>query len=87
MSSFVPNPNFERELKRMVQQNLGPALRPAVRSVTCPDHPDHEPPDVAQSPDGTWHIVACCERGAELAAKAAGVGDVTWTTAEDLPSS
>jgi hypothetical protein len=78
--TFTPNPNFERDLKKMVDKNLGPALRPKVQSVKCPDHRDHDPPDVVRGEDGGWQIVACCKKGAELAAKAAGVGEICWRT-------
>jgi hypothetical protein len=77
--TFKPKPGYERQLKKQIEQNLGPAVRGAVRSVKCPDHPDHDPPDVVRDGDD-WQIVACCKRGAELAAKAAGLGEVTWRT-------
>jgi hypothetical protein len=76
--TFTPNPNFERELKKMIDTNLGPALRPKVQSARCPDHPD-QVPDIAQGADG-WQIVACCKRGAEAAAKAADIGEISWRT-------
>ena len=52
MASFIPNPNFEREAEGMLNENLGKQLRPLVQSVSCPDHPDRERPDLVRDGDG-----------------------------------
>jgi hypothetical protein len=74
VASFKPNPNFERDLRQQVMQNLG-KLRPIVQSVGCPEH--HLSPDLVHEGDGL-QIVACCKTSAELAAAKAGLGQVSW---------
>lgn len=72
---FVPNPNFEREMKAQILRNLE-GLRPTVQSVECPDHPGQHPDLVREGDD--LRIVACCTVAADLAASKAGLGRVTW---------
>jgi hypothetical protein len=69
------NPNLERDLKKEVDRNLGPAVEEKIRGVKCDDHPEHQFRVVRE--EGTWHMVICCQRGGDKAAAAAGL-NVKW---------
>jgi hypothetical protein len=49
--------------------------RPAIERTECPDH--HQRAILVAFGD-TPTIQACCQKGAELAAKAAGLDNVHW---------
>lgn len=72
---FVPNPNFEREMRLQILRNLE-KLRPTVQSVECPQHPGHHA-DLVRDGDRLG-ITACCKVAAELAAAKVGLHDVRW---------
>lgn len=61
------NPNWERDLKREVIQNLTPKYRAALARVTCPDHREHPTLDPMAE---EWRIRGCCEVATEMGLKA-----------------
>jgi hypothetical protein len=61
----------------MVTRNIeGPARR-AVESTVCPDH--GRSPKLVRHGDDLQIEDFCCKKVAEMAAKNAGLGDVTWS--------
>jgi hypothetical protein len=67
---------MERELGRLVRRNLGPEIDRLVAEVRCPDHPEHR--FVTDGEGDELHLSICCQKGAQLAAKAAGL-DIEWS--------
>jgi hypothetical protein len=71
MSSFKPNPNLERDLKREITRNVPAEWAAAMEEVTCPRHGEH--PTVVAVPDEGWSMDGCCET-----AKAMGREKLGW---------
>lgn len=46
-----------------------------MRAIECPEH--HLHPELIRNANGL-SLSACCAQSAELAAKAAGLGKITW---------
>jgi hypothetical protein len=69
------NPNAMRDIEKMALDNLYEQRRGVVHTVECPEH--HLHPDLVRDSSGLW-LSACCARSAELAAEAAGLGDIDW---------
>jgi hypothetical protein len=67
---------MERELAGLVRQTPGPELERLVADVRCPDHPEHR--FVTDLERDDLHLSTCCEKGAQLAAKAAGL-EIEWS--------
>ena len=70
------NPNAERELKKMAIRNIEEQARPAVESTVCPDH--GKSPKLVRRGDDLRIEDFCCKKVAEMAAKNAGIGEITW---------
>ncbi len=62
MSSFQPNPNIERDLKRQVVTNLLPRLKSEVEQVSDPEHEgEGHRATVVADPTTGWKIVGDCD--------------------------
>lgn len=63
------DPNWERNLKKEVDRNLGPAVEERVRDVKCDVHPQHEFRVIRE--EAGWVMTICCEDGGNKAAEEA----------------
>jgi hypothetical protein len=70
------NPNAEQGIKKVAVRNIEAQARPAVEGTVCPDH--GKSPKLVRHGDDLRIEDFCCKTVAEMAARNAGIGDVTW---------
>jgi hypothetical protein len=74
--SFQWNPSAEAEIKKMAMRNIEAQARPIVEGTVCPDH--GQSPTLVRHGDDVRIEGFCCKKVAEMAAKNAGLGDISW---------